>query len=90
MYPNRVAAVAAAVLSLALGALPIVANADWQSTAGIVAAVGAVLTLTQSWLKGWQADEARKASGEAVTDAEEDTDVAPPPDSAATPDPLPE
>lgn len=60
MYTNRVVAVAAALISLALGVLPVVANFDWTSTAGVIAGIIAVLGIVQKWLEGWQAHEARQ------------------------------
>lgn len=61
MYPNRVVAVIATLISLALAVLPVVANFDWTSTAGIIAGVVAVLGVTQKWLEGWQKHEARES-----------------------------
>ena len=52
--PNRVVALLSALITLALGLLPIVADADWSSTAGIIAAVIAILGITNKWLEGWQ------------------------------------
>lgn len=62
MHPNRVVAVAAAVLSLALAVLPVVGNFDWTSTAGVLAGVVAVLSVTLKWLDGWQQHEQRSRS----------------------------
>lgn len=61
MYTNRVVAVAAALISLALAVLPVVANFDWTSTAGVIAGIVAVLGIVDRWLQGWQAHEARQS-----------------------------
>jgi hypothetical protein len=58
---NRIVAVAAAVISLALAVLPVVANMDWTSTAGVIGGIIAVLGIAQKWLEGWQKHEARGA-----------------------------
>jgi predicted membrane channel-forming protein YqfA (hemolysin III family) len=58
---NRIVAIAATVISLALALLPVVANLDWTSTAGVIAGVLGVLGVTQKWLEGWQKHEARDA-----------------------------
>lgn len=54
MTLNRVVAVASVVVSLALAVLPVLADMDWSSTAGIVAGIVALLGVTDRWLKGWQ------------------------------------
>lgn len=61
MPPNRIAVVVAAAITLALAALPVVADMDWTSTAGIVAGIVAVLGIVQKWLDGWQKHEDRIA-----------------------------
>lgn len=61
MYTNRVVAIAAAVISLALAVLPVLADMDWTSTAGVIAGIIAVLGVAQTWLSGWQKHEARTA-----------------------------
>lgn len=53
MSLNRVVAVATAVVSLCLAALPVLADMDWTSTAGIVAGIIAVLGIVNRWLEGW-------------------------------------
>lgn len=60
-YLNRVVAVASALISLALAILPVVGNFDWQSTAGCIGGIIAVLGITQKWLDGWQKWEAQVA-----------------------------
>jgi hypothetical protein len=59
--PNRIVAIASSVIALALAVLPVVANMDWASTAGIIAGVVAILGVTQKWLDGWQKWEAHVA-----------------------------
>ena len=63
MTVNRVVAIASAVISLALAILPVAANMDWKSTAGVIAGIVAVLGITQKWLEGWQKHEANVAIG---------------------------
>lgn len=58
---NRVVAVFSALLALALAILPVIGNFDWQSTAGILGGIIAILGITQTWLAGWQKHEAREA-----------------------------
>lgn len=60
MYLNRVVAVVSVLISLALAVLPVVANFDWTSTAGVIAGIVAVLGVVSKWLEGWQAHEARQ------------------------------
>ena len=66
MNTNRIVAVAAALISLALAVLPVVANMDWKSTAGVIAGIIAVLGIVQKWLEGWQMHEDRVAAQAAV------------------------
>lgn len=58
---NRVVAVLAALLTLALGLLPVLANFDVTSTAGVIASIIAILGVVVKWLDGWQKHEAREA-----------------------------
>jgi hypothetical protein len=78
MTPNRVVAVAASLVTLALAALPVLADMDWTSTAGILAGITAVLGIVLKWLTGWQQHEARqpaRALGlRAIADAFTDDD----------------
>lgn len=67
MKPNRVVAIAGAVISLALAVLPVVLNFDWTSTAGCIAGIIAILGIVQSWLKGWQEHEARLYEADPLT-----------------------
>lgn len=61
MQPNRIVAVIAALISLALALLPVIANFDATSTAGVIAGILAILGIVQKWLEGWQKHEAREA-----------------------------
>jgi hypothetical protein len=58
---NRVVAVVSAALALTLAILPVLGNFDWQSSAGLIAGITAVLAITLKWLDGWQAHEGRVA-----------------------------
>lgn len=61
--PNRVAVYLTAVAGLCTALAPAVANLDVTSTVGAVGGLAAVAAVVDRWLKGWQADEARKAAG---------------------------
>jgi hypothetical protein len=61
--PNRLALYIGGAVAL-LGALaPIISDADWESTAGIIAAIGAVTALVWKFLAGWQAYEQNPDAG---------------------------
>lgn len=66
MSVNRIVIVVTAVLSLAVGLLPAIANLDWTSTAGILTSLGAVAGLVLKWLDGWQKHELTEANLEAA------------------------
>lgn len=94
MQTNRVVAIAATIISLALAVLPVAANMDWTSTAGILAGVIAVLGVTQKWLEGWQKHEDRTLGQKVKLDVstdEADEDLVPELDGLpeADPDALP-
>jgi hypothetical protein len=57
MPTNRIVSIASVVVSLALAVLPVVADLDLSSTAGIIAGIVAVLGVTLKWLNGWQLHE---------------------------------
>ena len=65
MHPNRVVAVIAALLSLALAVLPVLGDFDWTSTAGVLAGIAAVVAVVDRWLRGWQAHENRQVPASA-------------------------
>lgn len=50
--PSRVAVYLAALAALAGGLAPVVANLDWSSTAGVIAAVVAIAGVVAKWLDG--------------------------------------
>jgi hypothetical protein len=56
---NRIVVLVAAIFALLGAAAPIIADADWQSTVGIVTGILALVKLVDRWLKGWQAHEDR-------------------------------
>jgi uncharacterized membrane protein YebE (DUF533 family) len=56
--PNRVVAISTALIALLLGLLPVLAEMDWTSTAGIIAGIVGLLTIAYKWLEGWQKWEA--------------------------------
>jgi uncharacterized membrane protein YebE (DUF533 family) len=62
MSPNRVVAIATAVIALILGLLPVLGGMDTTSTAGIIAGIAALLGVAYKWLDGWQKHEARLAT----------------------------
>lgn len=59
MLPNRIVAIITAVLGLAAALAPVVADLDWESTAGIIAGIGVVAGVALKWLDGWQKYEER-------------------------------
>jgi hypothetical protein len=61
-YLGRYVAVITAVVTLALAVLPVAANFDWRSTAGIIAGLVAVQPVVLKWLSGLQAHEQRLAT----------------------------
>ena len=52
--PNRLAVYLTGAIALLAGLAPLIGNLDWESTAGIVAGLGAVLGVVVKWLDGWQ------------------------------------
>lgn len=61
MHLNRVVAILTTILSLAVGLLPVIANFDWTSTAGVLGSLAVVGGVVLKWLDGWQKHEARDA-----------------------------
>jgi uncharacterized transporter YbjL len=66
MTPNRIVALIVALLGLVAGALPALADLDWQSTAGVVSGAVVVLGVAVKWLEGWQAYEATQPAQSAA------------------------
>lgn len=60
--PNRVVAVLTVLMGVGGAVAPVLANMDWQSTAGVIAGVGAATTAAVTWLLGWQKHESRTAA----------------------------
>lgn len=60
IQPNRVAVYAGVAVSIAAGLVPILADADLESTAGIAVAVYGVVRLLAKYLDGWQIYEAQR------------------------------
>lgn len=61
MYPNRLVALATAVLGVAAAISVPLANLDWSSTVGVIAGIGAAAAAAVKWLDGWQQHEGRLA-----------------------------
>jgi hypothetical protein len=59
LAPNRIATYLTAAAGLATAIVPAVEGLDTTSTSTMIAGLGAVVAAYVSWLKGWQAHEAR-------------------------------
>ena len=81
--PNRLAAYGTAAIALLAGLAPLIGNLDWESTAGVVAALGALLAVVVKWLDGWQKWE--RGEGDALLPGELDDDY-----DEETAEPIPE
>lgn len=81
--PNRLAAYGTAAIALLAGLAPLIGNLDWESTAGVVAGLGAILAVAVKWLDGWQKWE--RGDGEALLPGEIDDDF-----DEETAEPIPE
>ena len=53
VLPNRLAVYLTAAIALIGGLAPVIANLDWQSTAGIIAGLLVILTIVREWLVNW-------------------------------------
>jgi hypothetical protein len=85
---NRVVAVSVSVLALILGLLPVIANFDWTSTAGIIGSLTVILGIVYKWLGGWQEHEKQIAIMAPVltpVDMGDPGELPPPTGRAATP-----
>lgn len=60
MSLNRIVILVGSLFALAAGLLPVVANLDWTSTAGVLVSLGAVASFIVKWLDGWQKFEERE------------------------------
>jgi hypothetical protein len=54
MTPNRIAVILTALAALCAGLAPVVADLDWESTAGIIAGISSITAVVYKWLDGWQ------------------------------------
>lgn len=61
MLPNRIALYMGAAAAFLGGLAPLVANLDWQSTAGLIAGLAAIATFVNTFVIGYQKHEARQA-----------------------------
>ena len=59
MTVNRIDVLVAAICALLGAAAPIIADADWTTTVGIVTGILTLVKLVDRWLQGWQAHEER-------------------------------
>ena len=75
--PNRLALYLGAAAALLAGLAPLVLDTDWESTAGILAFIGALTALVDRFLRGWQIYENNPAAGyPELTGPEDDFDEA--------------
>lgn len=72
--PNRLAAYGTAAIALLAGLAPLVGNLDWESTAGIVAGLGALLAVFVKWLDGWSKYERGEGGALLPGELEDDFD----------------
>ena len=59
LLPNRIATMLLLVFGMAAAALPVLANMDWTSTAGVLAGVAAACAALVTYLHGWQKDSVK-------------------------------
>lgn len=81
LLPNRVATVLIMIAGVVAAALPAAAGMNWESTAGVLAGLGAVAAATLTWLRGWQQNEQTNLDEYRSAPAEE---AATTPEAAAT------
>jgi hypothetical protein len=53
LLPNRIAVYMLIVFGIAAAVLPVAANMDWTSTAGVLGGLGAIAAALVTWLRGW-------------------------------------
>ena len=68
--PNRLAVYLTAGAGLLAALAPIVADLDWESTAGVVAGVLAITGVVSVWLNNWGKWERGEGSGTVPVDEE--------------------
>ncbi len=61
MKPNRIMVGLLFVFGLGGAILPIAADMDWESVAGVLGGLGTICTAGGIWLVGWQKYEQRRA-----------------------------
>jgi hypothetical protein len=83
-YTGRIVALVTIVVGFAGAALPVVANLDLSSTAGVIAGIVALCAVVVKYLEGWQRYEARLDAVPTVEPAEPAERPAP---QAAEPEP---
>ena len=78
--PNRMAVYLTGAIALIGGLAPVLADLDWQSTAGILAALLVILAIVREWLVNWGKWERGEGAGllPAEVDDEFDEDAAEP------------
>lgn len=77
MQANRIVVLVTALLGLAAAVLPVAANMDWTSTAGVIGGAAVAAAAAVKWLDGWQRHEDREAFAEQL-DPEFTPDPEPP------------
>ena len=53
LLPNRLALYLTAAAALLAALVPVVADLDWESTAGVIAGITALTGVVSVWLRGW-------------------------------------
>ena len=85
--PNRMAVYVSGVVALLAGLAPLIGNLDWESTAGVVAGLLAILAVVYKWLDNWGKWERGEGNallpGELEDDFDEDNAEPIPPEVAA-------
>jgi protein-S-isoprenylcysteine O-methyltransferase Ste14 len=63
MTLNRVVVILTVLAGIGGAIVPVAANMDWTSTAGVMAGLTAIVVAAVTWLIGWQKAEARENLG---------------------------
>ena len=74
--PNRLAVYLTGAIALLAGLAPLVGNLDWESTAGVVAGLGAILAVVVVWLENWGKWERGEGNALLPGDLEDEFDEA--------------